>query len=113
MATPLKQMAYQSVGDLVIDMPGLPEAVGAYHRELDLDSALALTRFTLGGITFTREVVVSPVDQVIAIRLSADRPGAISCDVALRSPQPEAATRLDGRGLALSGRNAEQDGIGG
>jgi len=113
MATPLKQMAYQPVGDLLIDMPGLPEAVSAYHRELDLESALALTRFTAVGTTFTREVLVSPVDQVIAVRLSADRPGAISCDVALRSPQPEAATRLDGRDLVLTGRNAEQDGIAG
>ena len=113
MATPLKQMAYQTVGDLIIDMAGLPEGVTAYHRELDLDSALALTRFTIGGITFTREVVVSPVDQVIAVRLSADRPGAVSCDVALRSPQPEAATRVDGRDLVLTGRNAAQEGVAG
>jgi alpha-L-fucosidase 2 len=111
MATPLKEMAYQPVGDLLIDMVGLSEAVSAYYRELDLDSAIALTRFTAGGTTFTREVLVSPLNQVIAVRLSADRPGAISCEVALRSPQPEAVTRLEGRDLVLSGRNAEQDGI--
>jgi alpha-L-fucosidase 2 len=113
MATPLKQMAYQPVGDLLIDMPGMPDAVSAYRRELDLETAVALTRFAIGGTTFTREVLVSPVDQVIAVRLSADRPRSISCDVVLRSPQPEAATRLDGRDLVLTGRNAEQDGIAG
>jgi alpha-L-fucosidase 2 len=113
MATPLKQMAYQPVGDLLIEMSGMPDAVSSYHRELDLESAVALTRFTAGGTTFTREVLVSPVDQVIAVRLSADRPGAISSDVALRSPQPEAATRLDGGDLVLTGSNAEQDGIAG
>jgi len=113
MATPLKEMAYQPVGDLLIDMVGLPDAVTAYHRELDLDSAIALTRFTAGGATFTREVLVSPVEQVIAVRLSADRPGAISCDIALRSPQPEGVTRWDGRDLVLTGRNAPQDGIAG
>jgi alpha-L-fucosidase 2 len=113
MATPLKQMAYQPVGDLLIDMPGLPEGVSAYYRELDLESAVALARFAVGGTTFTREVLVSPADQVVAVRLSADRPGAISCDVALRSPQPEAETRLDGGDLVLTGSNAEQDGIAG
>jgi alpha-L-fucosidase 2 len=113
MATPLKQMAYQPLGDLLIDMPGMPGAVSHYYRELDLESAVALTRFTAGGTTFAREVLASPVDQVIAVRLSADRQRSISCDVALRSPQPDAATRRDGGDLVLTGRNAEQDGIAG
>ena len=113
MATPLKQMAYQPVGDLLIEMSGMPDAVSAYHRELDLESAVALTRFTAGGTTFTREVLVSPVDQVIAVRISADRPGAVCCEVALRSSQPEAATRLNGGDLVLTGRNVKQDGIAG
>ena len=111
MAIPLKQMAYQPVGDLLIDMPGLTDAASDYRRELDLDSAIAQTRFTLGGIAFIREVVVSPVDQVIAVRLSADRRGSVACDVSLRSPQPGATTRVEGSGLALSGRNGAQDGV--
>ncbi len=113
MATPLKQMAYQPVGDLLIEMPGLPGTVTRYRRELDLGSAIAVTGFSAGGIGFTREVVVSPVDQVIAVRLSADRPKSIACDVLLSSPQAEADTRADGADLVLSGRNAAQDGIAG
>ena len=112
MSVPVRQAPYETVGDLMITMAGEDRAQD-YRRELDLDSALALTRFTAAGTTFTREVLVSPVDQVIAVRLSADRPGAISCDVALRSPQPDAATRWDGRNLVLSGRNAQQDAIAG
>jgi alpha-L-fucosidase 2 len=110
MATPLKQMAYQPVGDLLIEMPGSAGAASDYRRELDLESARALTRFALDGVTFTREVVVSPVDQVIAVRLSSDRPGSIACKVSLRSPQPGAGLRADGGDLVLSGCNAAQDG---
>jgi alpha-L-fucosidase 2 len=113
MATPLKQMAYQPVDDLLIDMPGVHGAESGYRRELDLDSALAATRFTLSGIAFAREIVVSPIDQVIAVRLSADRPRSIACDVSFHSPQPEAATRSDRPDLVLSGRNAAQDGVAG
>lgn len=111
MAVPLKQMAYQPVGNLLIDMPGSAAFVSDYHRELDLESALAQTRFTRDGVTFTREVVVSPIDQVVAVRLSADRPGAIACKVWLDSPQPGAALRADGADLVLAGRNAAQDAI--
>jgi alpha-L-fucosidase 2 len=113
MATPLKQMAYQTVGDLLIDISGRAGPAARYRRELDLDAAIATTRFTLGGIAFTREVVASPVDQVLAVKLAANRRGAISCDISLRSPQPEAAMRADGADLVLTGRNASQDGIAG
>jgi alpha-L-fucosidase 2 len=113
MATPLKQMAYQPVGDLLIDMPGLADDASRYRRELDLDAAIAVTGFTLSGTDFTREVVVSPADQVLAVRLSANRRGAVSCDVALRSPQPGAALRWDGAQLVLTGHNASQDGVAG
>jgi len=113
MATPLKQMAYQPVGDLLIDIPGPTGQVDRYRREIDLDAAIATTRFRIGGVTLTREVVVSPVDQVLAMRLSTDRRSAISCDISLRSPQPEAATSTDGADFVLTGRNASQDGIAG
>ena len=42
-----------------------------YRRELDLDTAVATTSaIASDGVTFTREVFASPVDQVIVIRLS-------------------------------------------
>ena len=111
MARPLKQMAYQPVGDLLIDIPGAAATVTGYRRELDLDAAMATTRFTLGKVAFTREVVVSPIDQVIALRLSANRGGAIDCDISLRSPQSAVEMGSDGPDLVLAGRNASQDGV--
>jgi alpha-L-fucosidase 2 len=111
MARPLKQMAYQPVGDLLIDIPGAAATVTGYRRELDLDAAMATTRFTLGKVAFTREVVVSPIDQVIALRLSANRRGAIDCDISLRSPQSAVEMGSDGPDLVLAGRNASQDGV--
>ncbi|GAA4777548.1 glycoside hydrolase family 95 protein [Stakelama sediminis] len=111
MATPLHQMNYQTVGDLLIDMPGISSGTDAYLRELDLDAAIARTRFTVNGVTFLREVVASPMDQVIAIRLSTDRPGSINCDLSLKSPQPQAHAIATRRSLILSGRNSDQEGV--
>ena len=86
MARPLSQMSYQPVGDLLLDMPGLP-SVAAFRRELDLDCAMATTTFTAGGVEYRRRAVASPVDQVIAIELTANRNGALNLVVALASPQ--------------------------
>ena len=111
MATPVKQMSYQPVGDLVLDMPGLA-AVDCYERELDLASAVATTRFTAGGTRFERAVVASPVDQVIAIELSADRPGAIDLNVMLTSPQAATVTAA-GAIIALTGGGPAENGVAG
>jgi len=65
MAVPLRQMPYQTLGDLLITMSSNDIAVD-YVRELDLETATARTSFGLGGVQHSREYFVSPVDQVIA-----------------------------------------------
>ena len=48
-----------------------------YRRELDLDGAVARVTFTAHGVHFRREVLASHPDGVMAVRLSADRPGVV------------------------------------
>lgn len=77
MSTPVGQMMYQPLGDLWLKFPKGGE-VTRYRRYLSLDRAIAGLRYQAGEVTFTREVFASPVDQVIVVRLAADRPGQIS-----------------------------------
>jgi len=111
MATPLWQMPYQTLGALKLSFPGLPDAGEGYVRDLDLDAATARTRFSHGGVAFAREVIASAPDQVIAVRLSADKMGAISVDLAFDSPLKPTVAAEGGDTLVLSGRNAGQHGI--
>ncbi|WP_235955160.1 glycoside hydrolase family 95 protein [Sphingobium psychrophilum] len=111
MAKPLTQMPYQTLGDLILDFPNLGEA-SAYRRELDLDKAIATTRFDANGVTHVRQVVASPADQLIAVSLTASRAGKIDVDIALRSPQRDVQVMADGpAGLLLTGRNGASKGI--
>ncbi|WP_448664204.1 glycosyl hydrolase family 95 catalytic domain-containing protein [Sphingomonas sp. CJ20] len=113
MAKPLQQMPYQTVGELVLDMPGVTgERAEGYHRELDLDAALATTRFETARGVFTRRVVASPEQQVIAVHLEADRARAIDLDVSMTSPQPASVT-ASGDQLVLAGTNLAAKGIAG
>ncbi len=111
MAKPLTQMPYQTVGDLLMDMPNVePGSVTGYERELDIDAAVAGTRFTSNGITFRRSVVASPTRQIIAIHIEADRTGAVDLDIGLRSQQ-DAQLTISGDTLVLAGRNRAEKGV--
>jgi alpha-L-fucosidase 2 len=64
-------------GDLLLVQGGIKEPVQDYRRELDLDQAMATVAFTAGGVRFSREVIASHPDGIIAIRLEADKHGSI------------------------------------
>jgi alpha-L-fucosidase 2 len=77
MAKVRDQAQFQPLGDLKLSFAGQGD-IGDYRRELDLDTAVARTTYRSGGVGYVREVFCSPVDQVIVIRLTADKPGALS-----------------------------------
>ncbi|WP_233206715.1 glycoside hydrolase N-terminal domain-containing protein [Caulobacter sp. FWC2] len=109
---PRRQMAYQTIGDLKLDFPGLGEASGDYVRDLDIDGAIAATTFTAGGVRYRREVIGSHPDGVIAVRLSASRKGAISVDLSFASPlKSKPVARVEGSALVLVGANESREGI--
>ncbi|MBE7178769.1 MAG: glycoside hydrolase family 95 protein, partial [Mucilaginibacter polytrichastri] len=69
--------AYMPLGDLLIDDAG-SGAVNNYYRDLDIGKATATTRYTRNGVTYTRTAFISAPDQVMVIRITADKPGSIS-----------------------------------
>jgi alpha-L-fucosidase 2 len=86
-ATPPREMAYQPFGDLGLRWAGARGAVNGYRRALDIDNAIAETTFEIDGVRYRRRVVASPVDQVIALELTASRPGALDFDLTLTPAQ--------------------------
>jgi alpha-L-fucosidase 2 len=109
MARPLRMPSYQTVGELTVTF-GASSFASNYRRELDLDSAVAGVSYQRDGATFTRETFASPVDDVIMMRLAADRPGALGFRVGFETPMP-AAVRIDGDALVLEGANTSQEGL--
>ncbi|OGD22773.1 MAG: alpha-L-fucosidase [Candidatus Aminicenantes bacterium RBG_13_64_14] len=120
MGYPVEQMKYQALANLVMNFPD-KGPVANYRHVLDLDSAVVTTSFERNGVRFTREVFSSPVDQVIVVRLTADRPGSISFTAQLRGYRNEAHSnyatdyfRMDGdgpAGLVLRGKSADYMGV--
>lgn len=120
MGYPVEQQKYQSMGDLILKLKHGPE-VEDYRLELDLKTAIIRVTYRKNGINFEREIFASPLDQVIAIRLTADRPSSISLVANLRGCRNQAHSnyatdyfRMDGYGqdrLILRGTSADYLGI--
>jgi alpha-L-fucosidase 2 len=110
LAKPIGQMPYETVGDLFLDFPAVG-AVENYRRDLNLDTAVATTTFTANGVTFTREVFSSAVDQVIVVHLTADKPGQISFTAGMTTPQNANVTVESGDTMVMSGVNGDASGI--
>ncbi|MBD8079376.1 glycosyl hydrolase family 95 catalytic domain-containing protein [Cellulosimicrobium arenosum] len=93
--------SYQTLGDLVLDIPGVdPGQATDYRRALDIGDAVATTTYVLDGTTFTREYFASAADDVVVVRLSADEPGAVAFEAGLDVPAGRSGvtqTAADGR----------------
>ena len=69
--------SYQSFGKLRLTVP---ETAGYtnYQRSLDLNTATAAVNYSVGGVDYTREVIASHPDNVIAMRVTASQGGKVS-----------------------------------
>jgi alpha-L-fucosidase 2 len=106
MSKPLAQMPYQTVGDLALTFPQV-DSVENYRRDLDLATATAHVSYVSGGVSFSREVFASAPDQVIVVRLTASRPGQISFDAQLQTPQRATVEATAGGDLVMRGVNGD------
>ncbi len=73
-----------------------------YRRELRLDDAIASVRYRVGDVHYTRELIASHPAGVVAVRLTADRPRALTFDARLSSPLRHAIA-AESRLLRLQG----------
>jgi alpha-L-fucosidase 2 len=106
MSKPLAQMPYETIGDLALTFPQV-DSVENYRRDLDLTTAITHVSYTSGGTTFSREVFASAVDQVIVVRLTASRPGAISFEARMQTPQRASIEASSDGDLVMRGVNGD------
>ncbi|MEG1587445.1 MAG: glycoside hydrolase family 95 protein, partial [Bacteroidales bacterium] len=103
-------MPYQSFGDLRIAFPGHTRYTD-YYRELSLDSARAIVTYKVNDVNFKREIITSFPDQVIIIRLTADKPNQITLNAQLTSPHQDVMIASVGDSVTLSGVSSWHEGL--
>jgi len=114
MSERINPRSYQTLGDLRIFMNGAQGEVSDYRRELDLDTAIATTRFTLDGVTYTREVFASAAHDVLVVHLTASKPNALNIEIVLDRPADAQTVTQGHESLLMSGQamhNGERKGV--
>ncbi len=102
-------MPYQTIGSLIIENQR-HENVTDYYRDLDLERAVATTRYKVDGVTYQREVFASLSNKVIIVHLTADQPGKLNFKVGYTSPLDYKVGRK-GKKLVLTGNGRDHEGV--
>ena len=80
--------SFQMVGNLSINYSDAADAeIEQYSRTLNLNNAIANTFFKKGDVSYKREYFVSHTDDVMIIRVTADKKKSISFNVGLSRPE--------------------------
>ena len=85
-----EKSSYQTLGDLTLDF-GQLRGVASYRRELDIENAIAKVTYTANQVSYIREIFSSFPDQALVVRLSADKPGAVTFTARLSRPGNKAS----------------------
>ncbi|MBC7886951.1 MAG: glycoside hydrolase family 95 protein [Ferruginibacter sp.] len=94
--------AYQPLGNLQLDFDNSANYT-SYNRELDMDRALVTVQYKIGEITYTRETFASHPDQVIVMRVYADKKGSVNFKSHINT-QLQGRTSIEGNMILLKGR---------
>ena len=120
MGYPVEQQKYQPLANLHLFFEN-QDRVQDYKRWLDLNTGISSTEYTVGDVTFHRDVFASAPDQVIVARMTASQPGSLSFRAQLRGERNSAHSNyatdyftMDGvgqDGLMVNGKSADYLGI--
>src|SRR5690606_38891569 len=111
--TPENQRHYQPLGNLFLDFDHDENNIDNYHRELDINDSMVTVSYSYKGIKYTREYFSSAPDQVIVIKITANKPGRISFRAQLRRGKyVDTIQNVSNDTIMLEGNSGGENGIG-
>jgi alpha-L-fucosidase 2 len=90
---PSAMPGYSTLGDLYL-RSSKHGTIRDYRRQLDLGTGMERVTYAMDGVHYTREVFASVPDEVIVLRLSADRKGSIAFRASMDRPADFSAAAL-------------------
>jgi alpha-L-fucosidase 2 len=77
--------SYLPMADLMIKQSFADNKPSVYYRDLNIQDAIATTKYTVNGVNYKREVFASAPDKVIVIRITSDKPKQINLQLSTKS----------------------------
>lgn len=110
-ASPKYEQPYQPLGDLMLKPLVDASPVEDYERELDLERAVVNVTYHAQGVNYRRQYFVSEPDGVLVVRLTADRPGALTFAANLMRRPFDGGCGTGPGGTVIMGGECGADGI--
>ncbi|MCU0750888.1 MAG: glycoside hydrolase family 95 protein [Akkermansiaceae bacterium] len=110
MSDPIRQLAYQPCGDLLIESTGQGKP-SDHRRWLDLDSAMAVTEWSADGVKHRRETFASHPANLLVTRITADQPGKTRASIRLGSPHKNHRITLEKPATLVLRGKVQEDGV--
>lgn len=95
--------SYEPLGDLTLEFKEVSNPSN-YRRELSLRDAIARTSYQSGEATYTREVLASAPDDVIAVRIKSDQAGTLSFTIRLTRQKDATVSHYKHNELHMNGQ---------
>ncbi len=92
---------YQPFGDLYLNFEGDKNKITDFRRELDIENSISTVSFKIDGVKFTREVFASFPDQLIVMRISADKKASVSFTAEIKSVHQNCVTEIQNENLLV------------
>ncbi len=102
-------MAFLTLGSLEMAFRYEGDKVSRYRRELDLSKSLNTTTYTIGGVNYTRTAFASLADDVVVIKMTADKKGAINGTFSYTSPLDRSEVCIKGGYLVQKNYGLDQE----
>lgn len=102
-AHPTSFRSYQLLGELLFDF-GHRGDVEDYRRILDMERGIARVKYSIDGVSYTRETFISAVDDVVVFRMLSDKPGSINVKISMRREKDAKVSAFGGNQILLDGQ---------
>ena len=104
---------FQPVGELNLKFEG-HEGYKNYTRSLDISKAISATTYTVGDVTYKREVIASFAGRSILVHITANKAKSISFSASFTSVQPKAVSSTNANNqLIIKGTTTDHEGVNG
>lgn len=96
--------SYMPLADVVIKQNFSSKQPSVYYRDLDIQNAIATTRFTVDGVTYQRELFTSAPLNALVIRIASIQKSALNFDVTTTSQLHYHVSAKNNNELVVSGK---------
>ncbi len=100
---PTSFRSYQTLGNLILKFD-LPDSASNYQRVLDMAAGTEITEFEISGVLYKKQLLISAVDDLILLKISASKKNALNLTVNIEREKDASFYFPDDQNILMQGQ---------